>query len=81
MLLSAKRAPEAAEQLRRAVALAPDYAAARFNLAIALEQAGRADEAIDQYAAFVVRAPRSLAPQAASALDRIAALSERSPGK
>jgi Tfp pilus assembly protein PilF len=41
-LLSAKRAPEAVAQLRRAVALAPDYAAARYNLAIALEGTGRA---------------------------------------
>jgi Flp pilus assembly protein TadD len=80
-LLSAKRAPEAVAQLRRAVALAPDYAAARYNLAIALEGTGRAEEAVDQYAEFVVRAPRSLAAQSESALGRISALVQGTPGK
>jgi tetratricopeptide (TPR) repeat protein len=81
VLLTAKRAPEAAAQLSRSVALAPDYAAARFNLAIALEAVGRIDDAIEQYAAFAVRAPRALAPQAESALDRIVALSAQGAAK
>lgn len=52
------RFPEAVEQLRKAVALNPDYADAHANLAYMLERAGRPPEAIEQYQVALERNPR-----------------------
>ena len=48
---------EAEVALRNALALDPEQAAARFNLAIALRQLGRADEAIAITSALIVEQP------------------------
>jgi tetratricopeptide (TPR) repeat protein len=43
------RLREAIEHYGQAVRIKPDYAAAHYNLGVALEQAGRVQEAIEHY--------------------------------
>ena len=59
-LLDAKRADEAAEQLRQAIAHEPFFALPYYHLARALEAQGKGPEAAAQYRDFLARAPKAL---------------------
>jgi Tfp pilus assembly protein PilF len=61
-------------QFREAIRLEPYWALPHDNLAIALENRGKKDEAIAEYEAFIARCPRRLAKRADDARARIAAL-------
>jgi tetratricopeptide (TPR) repeat protein len=62
VLFNLGRYDSALTHLTEAVRLAPDYAILYFNLAICLEQLGRAEEARAMHRRFVARAPRRLRP-------------------
>jgi tetratricopeptide (TPR) repeat protein len=53
------RVKEAEEQLRKAIALEPEYAAPYFTLAMALASQGRDAEAVAELRTFLARAPRN----------------------
>ena len=73
-LAFARRLDEAAEQLRKAMALEPHFAAPYFFLAHVRDFQDRRAEALELYRAFVSRASRG-APQLEEAMARIAELS------
>jgi len=76
VLLQARRPAEAAEQLTKAVALAPHYALPYYYLAHAEDAQQKYAEALTHYAAFVQRAPAAYAAQAAQAKERITVLND-----
>lgn len=69
-----RRYADAEVQLRKAIELAPDFPTSYFNLAVALAQQGKRDEAIAHYRQFVSRAPRTAARLVADATKSIAVL-------
>jgi Tfp pilus assembly protein PilF len=71
---------DAEAQFRKAVELAPDYANPYFNLAVALADEGRKEDAIVQFREFVRRAPRRYAGMIESANKNIAALQSVAAG-
>jgi Tfp pilus assembly protein PilF len=71
-LLNGHRAAEAAEQMERAVALEPDYAAAYLGLGRALDAAGNATAAARAYGEYLKRAPLRLAQSRAQVERRLA---------
>jgi tetratricopeptide (TPR) repeat protein len=73
-LLQSGRFDLAVEQLRRAIELEPHYATAYYNLAIALELAGRPADAYRNFSLFLVRAPRRMRAEIAVAEERLDAL-------
>ncbi|HET7584272.1 MAG TPA: tetratricopeptide repeat protein [Gemmatimonadaceae bacterium] len=70
-LLAARRAAEAADQFRKAVEIDPYYAAARYNLAIALDADGKLVEAFKAYKDYLPYASRQDQRQVAFANERI----------
>ena len=58
-LLKAQRWAEAEAQFKRAIELEPYWAVPRFNLALAIDNQGRREDAIAAYKEYVVRAPKS----------------------
>ena len=69
-----RRYADAEVQLRKAIELAPDFPTSYFNLAVALAQQGKRDEAIAHYRQFISRAPRTAARLVADATKSIAVL-------
>ena len=69
LLVQGKRAPEAIRWFEQALAGAPSFAEARLNLAIAYQESGNKDKAIDTYRRVIAdAAPGSREYRAASAL-------------
>lgn len=73
LLLRAKRVPDAAAELAKAVELEPHFAAPYFVLGALHEQSGMRDQALEHYRSFLARAARDDA-QRAAATGRVAAL-------
>lgn len=78
-LLENHRDADAEGQLREAVRREPYWALPYYNLAVALANQGKNDEAAAEYEAFIARCPRRLEGQAAEARSRIAKLRAGTP--
>jgi tetratricopeptide (TPR) repeat protein len=75
-LMRAKKWPEAEAQFRRAIELEPYFALPYFNLAVALDNQGKKDEAVAGYRDYLARAPRRQARNVTQASTRLAALAQ-----
>lgn len=73
-LVRLKRGAEAAERLRKVIEMEPHFAVAYLNLAAALEMDGKYQDAVENYKAFLARAPRAMEEQIALATEKVKAL-------
>lgn len=71
-----RRNEDAEAQYRKAIELEPYFALAYYNLAIALENQGKNQEAVAQYQAYLARAPRRHTTNIAFANTKVATLSK-----
>ena len=74
LLTEAGRTPEAAVQLRRAIAVDSDYSKPYYLLGLMEQQAGFDSEAVELYSRFIAGAPRALAVSVEDARGRLARL-------
>jgi len=73
-----RRNADAEAQFRKAIELDPYFATSYFNLAVALDNQEKKSEAVEQYNAYLARAPRDAVKLAAWARERVAALTAAS---
>ena len=73
-LLRARKSAEAEREFRRAIELEPYFAVPYYNLAVALDNQGKKDEAIETYRSYVARAPKRQGRLINAANQRLAAL-------
>jgi Tfp pilus assembly protein PilF len=73
-----RRNEDAEAQFRKAIELDPYFATSYFNLAVALDNQDKKAEAVEQYTAYLARAPRDDAKPIARARERLAALTTAS---
>ena len=73
-----RRNEDAEAQFRKAIELNPYFATSYFNLAVALDNQDKKAEAVEQYTAYLARAPRDDVKGIARARERLAALTTAS---